>query len=580
MTRPRTTYRLVVVLLAAVAMMGPPMAWGARDGFRPIAPWTGRLALPSSDERQDDGSVWFFVENAPDASLVGTKVRLRWDAARPDAEWYDDLRTDVTIDEATMGSADEQGLVIPRRLDGWSRVSPLESLAGARPEDDVRVALPDGQLVDGDVVVGREPVQIEGTHRALVTFAGPAQGDRRTVVHFNPATGAFDGPRDEIVVAPTVPGNGSDGFPASSTTDIERSELNDEGWYADGRFVDEVFHVDALAPRRLFMVQADVVAQGEGAVKRYVDETAVSNPVVGTVRRTAYAPSDADTTDLDAYARSQWPVGSRALLVHLFGGRTPKDGRRGGLLGMLDIVTGHFAFGVATVVTCPFTGEARFDVEYRQVYAHNREGIVSGTHAWSAYMGSLRRGWAWTTIVVDTAVQVPEFEPFSAGGRPYRPLDAVLVSLAKMTAIYRTGNGRGLASVGTDVSCVQDSNCALYGALAAFERPEGVTSERLSRLGDLVKRLRRSITLHGVTSDDWKEFLTDPLGTRAPDDGRVAWLLQTIKQLKTVFPRRGNDNLLRFAAEYDFPMWSLRSVAVGGTIPNLQVLAPTSLLLH
>ncbi len=46
-------------------------------------------------------------------------------------------------------------------------------------------------------------------------------------------------------------------------------------------------------------------------------------------------------------------------------------------MDMLNLVTGHFAFGFAEVVKDRFTGEPRWDIEYKQVYGHNREEVVS-----------------------------------------------------------------------------------------------------------------------------------------------------------------------------------------------------------
>jgi len=578
----------------------PVLSWlvgtVAAATFLPVAEWSGRLVLPSVDERQDDGSVPIVIENAPDRSFVGRTMRLRWDAQAPFADWFDQVRVDVTIDEKLGQQASEGSWVIPRRLDGWKRVSPLESLAGARPVDDMRVMLRSPRVDGDDLFVGTDPVQVEGTHRTLATFRGPARGDRRTVVPFNPASGAFDGEPFEVVVAATTPDLEGKRFPRASTVAIEDQPLNADGWYMDGHLEDGTFHVDALSPRRLFLLRPDAVAQGEGAVKKYVDDVVLANLQVGTTLRSAYAPSDADTTDRDAYAAGQWPVGRRALLLHLFGGRRSEDGtwKRG--VRSFGIVSGHFSFGVATVVRCPFTGETRFDVEYRQVYAHNAEGIVSGAQTWAAYMGSMQRGWMWPTVIVDTIVHVPELEPFDLGGTVYRPLDGALASIEKMTAVYRTGNGGGVSAVSGDVSCVQDSNCALYGALAAFERrssgdddllghilnldEQAPDVQRFRRLQALVGRIRRSITIFGITTGQWRGFLHEPLGTRDPNAWTVKMLVRSIIALKTVFPRRGNDNLLRLAAEYDYPMWSLRSVRLGGDIPGLQALAPTSLLIR
>ena len=78
------------------------------------------------------------------------------------------------------------------RVDGWPRVDPLESVAGAHPIDDVVVRL-DGpvQVERGGrdtprLRIEREPAQITGRFYALVTFDGPAGDgdDRYRVRHY------------------------------------------------------------------------------------------------------------------------------------------------------------------------------------------------------------------------------------------------------------------------------------------------------------------------------------------------------------------------------------------------------------
>ena len=85
-------------------------------------------------------------------------------------DWVDRVTTDVDFSERTE-KGKKNGWQHPDRIDGWKDVSPLESLAGARQKDDMIVGLKEVRLSDdGRLFIEREPVQISGTNKALVTF--------------------------------------------------------------------------------------------------------------------------------------------------------------------------------------------------------------------------------------------------------------------------------------------------------------------------------------------------------------------------------------------------------------------------
>jgi len=261
---------------------------------------------------------------------------------------------------------------------------------------------------------------------------------------------------------------------------------------------------------------------------------------------------------------------------------------------MMGLVTGHFAFGMAQVVRCPFTRELRWDLEYRQVYAHNREGVVSGSMKWHAYSGSLKRGWMYTIPISDTVVRIPELEPYDFNGWEVKPWSGLNRQLEQMQSLYRVGAGSGLSSVKQDISCVQDSHAALYSALRTFEEtiaktgkvkewisgkgPDAAEVKRYLRLLLLVRDIKKSITTFGIAQSNWREFFNQPLGTRNPN--KVVALINILLSKRSIFPRKGNDNLLRLAADKGYPMWSILTCQVGGEIPKLVPLAPSSPTAH
>ena len=175
----------------------------------------GRLILPKLEERETVKGAWFELHHAAAdfQHLVGQMVYLRWhDLADVMTRVWSAAR-DVYLSEAAEKSLAE-GLIHPTRLDRWRLVTSLESLAGARPNDDVIVMLREPVKVvespeEGEpasLYINREPVQITGRYYALVKFLGPVQadGDLFRVVHFNRASRQFDGPEEVVRLPETL----------------------------------------------------------------------------------------------------------------------------------------------------------------------------------------------------------------------------------------------------------------------------------------------------------------------------------------------------------------------------------------
>ncbi|MGL5194526.1 MAG: type II CAAX prenyl endopeptidase Rce1 family protein, partial [Chroococcales cyanobacterium] len=98
--------------------------------YRPIAQWTGQLILPSETQRHSDGRVYLTLENTPETyrHLKGQTVWLNWHSNSIHQTWINRAVTDIHFDEITRQSM-ENFSIHPTRLEGWSNVSALESLA-------------------------------------------------------------------------------------------------------------------------------------------------------------------------------------------------------------------------------------------------------------------------------------------------------------------------------------------------------------------------------------------------------------------------------------------------------------------
>ncbi|HEY9737446.1 MAG TPA: CAAX protease, partial [Trichocoleus sp.] len=108
--------------------------------YRPLGDWVGRLILPAREKRRQVGGVLFEIHHAPPeyADHVGQVVPLRWAHSPAVTDRLRRVIRDIHFSAETEYSY-RQGLIHPIRLNHWRMVDPLESLAGARPINDVVV---------------------------------------------------------------------------------------------------------------------------------------------------------------------------------------------------------------------------------------------------------------------------------------------------------------------------------------------------------------------------------------------------------------------------------------------------------
>jgi predicted Abi (CAAX) family protease len=588
----------------------------ASQVYQPIGLWTGRLILPAKEQRRLEDSVLFEVHNAPPAceKLVGKIVWLRWRNDPKVRDFVDTVTRDVNFTQKAINSQ-KAGNVHPVRLNNWPRVGPLESLAGTRPQDDMIVMLKDAKVVRDESIgwlaleSGAEPVQISGRICALVTILRPEVkgSDSFLVRHYNKRSGQFDGPF-EMIRIPQVP---PDRQGVSRTTNhlIEKSPFNADGWYIYGeRDGDGVFVTKAIEPRAIMRVGAgafsmpaipahtekpapapDEVRLGLPACKRYLlwDNWINTRVKKGTAKTVLLAP--AEKSEKEAIWR--WQEGDTAIVMHVFGGI---GGKKGDPI-KFGIVTGHFAYGVAYVVRDSFTGELRFDIEYRQVYAHNPDGIVAGTIKWFNYMGDLQRGWLGNRPVCDFIVKFDAItKDYNFDGIKLSAMEEFCQQLDVMTARYRIGDGTGASVVTPVTSCVQDSNQALYVTIQQMQQnresnprlqkwlqthPDDAQTVRFWQLVELAHSLEINLVPLGIVVPDWREKVDKLAGIN--NNGEDNFLSEFIKILttwRTMIPRRAHDEIAGILLRHNAALWAIRTNQVGGFDRDIEPLAPTTVL--
>jgi len=564
--------------------------------YHPIAPWIGRLILPDYHQRIPQG-VLFEVHHTPPnyQHLMGQVVILQW-SQNPNVQTY---RQQVTKDVHFSPTAEyksQQGGVFPTRLNHWQLVDPLESLAGAHPTDDMVVALVGevgegrGQEAEGRgqeplvLVIDHEPMQVTGRYYGVVTFLEAVDGleepERFRVRHFNKRNGRFDG-AEEIVWMPQVIQDENGTFPFTNRG-IERSPLNPSGWYIYGApDATGTFLVQAIAPRALFQLTPALDVVGRKAVKTYLKKTSWNNlsEQKGHISTAQLRYKSASNT-----TSSLWQEGTRALLIHVYGGI---GGKQTEPAAQGPVYFGHFSFGTATVIRDSLTDELRFDIVYHQIYTQNSDGLTAGTMHWSRYMGDRQFGWIGVRPVADTLIH---FEPFTGDyavgdGRERSPLDVLIRQLEVMAARYRIGDGSGGTYVGPANNCSQDSNQSLYAALQQMQRStESIPNikgwmqqhpdeaQRLHPLKHLGKDLKKHLLPLGSARADWSEEAAvlgssleeDPLKSLAR--GLVSW--------RTVLPRVASDSITECFLRQGATAWVLRTNQLGGENSQIEPLAP------
>jgi predicted Abi (CAAX) family protease len=562
--------------------------------YRPIAAWMGRLILPHHQERRQVRGVWFEVHHAEVGyeSWVGQVVMLRWIDEPEVKQRVRAVTRDVHFSADAEYSSQYGGSIHPDRLDHWQQVDPLESLAGAHPQDDLIVMLTGriqietgGRLI---LCIDQQPVEITGRYYGLVQFIAPIAGtDRFQVKHFDSTSRQFSA-EVTIVSLPQVlraPAYGSD---PSTTQALERSPLNEMGWYIYGA-PDRtgIFVVQSLAPRSLLRLQPDRVIFGSEAAYRYIRQEAWENVAAqkGHISSVLCAGNRQDE-EIQA-SIDEWKEGDRALVLHVYGGI---GGKRKEPAAATPLFFGHFAYGVATVIRDPLSHDLRFEIQYHQVYSHNTDGLTAGTHHWSRYIGDRQWGWLGNRPVCDILVK---FDPFTGDyhidQQRRSPLTNMINQLQAMTARYRIGDGTGATYVGAANNCAQDSNQALFASIRSIEQAmatlqpvvqswqmtDPLQAQRYQQLLDLKVKLRRQLQPLGAPRADWEanEF---NLGTTLEDDPlRNLWT--GIGSWRTLLPRKASDAIGHVFLRQGAAVWVLRSTQVGGYEGDIEPIAPMTL---
>ncbi|MEG4086765.1 abortive infection protein [Microcoleus sp. POL10_C6] len=567
--------------------------------YKPIALWHGRLILPSNEQRQPYGTVFFEVINAPKKyqNLIGKTAFLKWSTNREVQFFVHAVSQDINFTQETKKSQ-KSGNIHPDRLNGWRNVGPLETLAGSRLEDSVTVMLRRPVIAINysssdrqELTIDREPVQIIGRFCALVSILQRKEpdSDKFIVRHFNKTSRQFDGAAEVIRIPQVQPDK--NGVARSTNHLIEKSPLNPDGWYIYGeRDADSVFVVQAIEPRKIAQLTPDETHLGLKKSLAYLSNKNWENTPAqkGQAKRVLLTPNDAK----ENASIPPWQEGDIGIVIHSFGGIGGKKGER----PPLGIVTGHFAFGVAKVVRDRFTSELRFDIEYKQVYAHNPDGIVAGSSKWQSYMGDLHRGWLGDRPVCDIICKLDcVCCDYDFDGITLSPLTELNQQLDIMMARYRSGDGTGASLVTPATSCVQDSSQAIYATIKKITseiesnpqiqdwlktHPTDAQTQRFHQLVALGESLETVLMPLGIVRPDWRKnsrLAGIDSELKKTFFAGIATLIKAAISYRTMLPRRTQDEIAKVLLKQGAFLWIIRTNQVGGFDPDIEPIAPTGL---
>jgi predicted Abi (CAAX) family protease len=564
-----------------------PISQSYSPNYLPVAQWLGRLILPEATERSRVSGVYFEVHHAPpsDRDLIGRQVYLRW-SDRPDLQAYvNQVKIRIDFSEQAYQSID-RGIIHPTRLNHWRQVQALESLAAARPNDDVMVALTSVKVArEGDIClyISREPIVITGKYYALVTVRELLPGDRAMVRHYNPASREFDG-AEELIYFPSVVPDGN-GVLSAITEGITASPLNSTGWYIYGAKNHQgIFTVQAIAPRVLFQLQPTRVISGRHNTTQYIHHQywQGARAKKGQIDSILLNPRNLTDTELI----NSFSEGDRLLVLHTYGGIGGKKRE----FAPLGLFFGHFAFGLARVIREPLTDRLRFKLRYAQVYTQNTTGIIAASLDWTNFAGDRQFGWLGSRPITDIIVKLDVLEEYNFAGLRRFPLNALAYQLDRMMARYRTGDGTGATFVGPANSCVQDSCQALYLAIdmtlteiktnpqiqnwiATY--PQHPQTQRLQRLIALNRAIKAKL-ISWQTRPDWVDPYQSLIGTRLADRP-VNTIVNALTSWRSLLPRLANDVLAEIFLNYGASLWLLQTYQVGGWDGDIEPIAPTKL---
>ena len=562
-----------------------PIIQSYSSNYLPVAQWIGRLILPDVTERSRVNGVYFEVHHAPDADLIGQKAYLRW-SDRPDIQAYvNQVKTSIDFSEQAYKSI-TQGIIHPTRLNHWRQVQALESLAGARPNDDVIVALSSVEVAREPhlcLYIAREPILITGKYYALVTFTEVFPNNYASIRYYNPDSKKFDGKEDVVYLPQVVPDK--NGVLSATANKIDESPLNSTGWYIYGaKNLKGIFTVRAIAPRSLFQLQPAKIVSGLQKTTDYIHNQYWQGTKAkkGQIDSILLNPRNlADRKLINDYQE-----GDRLLLLHSYGG----IGGNKREFAPLGIFFGHFSFGLARVVREPITQELQFKIGYAQVYTQNTTGIIAASLDWTNFTGDRQFGWLGSRPITDIIVKLDVFEEYNFDGLRRFPLNALAYQLDRMMARYRTGDGTGATFVGPANSCVQDSCQALYQAINMILKeidsnsqikewisanPNHPQTKRLQRLISLNQTIEAKL-ISWQTRADWEDPYQSLIGTRLADRP-ITTVVNALTSWRSLLPRLANDSLAEIFLNHGASLWLLQTYQVGGWDADIEPIAPTKL---
>ncbi len=521
--------------------------------FKNAYDWTGRLILPAENERRSDGGIFLEVLNAPESydNLIGTKCRLACKKDTAYETYFNKSKTEIRFDNYTEESIKKMN-VHPFRINGWKNISPLESLAGAHFKDDIIVAIHSPEFEDDSehekvLFISSEPVIISGNLYSLVKFSRKLNNNEYEVIHYNAEEKNFSGEKSVLIfsIPDALPGNK---IPLTTLTDIEKTELNNDGFYVYCVLNNEKqIELKAIEPRKILSVG------NEHEFATFKKSQKDLSSMLSTIKqKNVYLKKT-----FSLKQNENWKIGDRGFLIHIFGWRT---GPNADVMKKGQRVEGHFSTGITEVIEDKITNDFKFDITYNQAYCHNKEGIISSPVKYHHYMGNLENGMMYQSPVADAI--------FKIHAKNIHVIDIFDKYIKKTLSRIRTGIGNGYTPVNAAINCSQDTAFAIY---------EASIREKKFFSRDDKKFITKFIRLYrGYTTipKRWKKMLKNIPITQNDLVGKNIFL-NAIFSIKSIFPLLHYKSIYRILSMHSSVITIIRTNSIGGLSDGVIPVMPT-----
>ncbi len=278
-----------------------------------------------------------------------------------------------------------------------------------------------------------------------------------------------------------------------------------------------------------------------------------------------------------------YPMGhnEQFLVIHTYGANNIFRSK-----APLKIAPGHFSFGFAERKPHPITQKDKIDITYIQIYGSNKHNIKSSRVDHATYAYHLQRGRKWDVPFSDTIISLNSL----FGDKAFEAKDLLSKALDRAAAVFRIGDGTGLADIGLASSCVQDSILAFLDIASSIAASDDTSLEVKQLAQNFIDEMTKStikITFEKLIQEFklntpsqnivYNNFLISIEQRKLAQERLINWFGEIVQKIGYLTPRMAEKRILFFLARNGYPVKQYLTVAPAITACFYPT-APTSLI--